>query len=114
MKKTSFRVVENTEAANAQAVKNNDNFKAVAFIKSRKADHKIHAMAAEMIDMAEQLDIVITDVIVDESANDDIDRAVVTDFCQTLDEVEAEAVFVNDILDFTSDPDDCLSSLILC
>lgn len=39
MKKTSFRVVENTEAANAQAVKNNDNFKAVAFIKSRKADH---------------------------------------------------------------------------
>ena len=58
------------------AVKNNDNFKAVAFIKSRKADHKIHAMAAEMIDMAEQLDIVITDVIVDESANDDIDRAV--------------------------------------
>ena len=61
-----------------------------------------------MIDMAEQLDIVITDVIVDESANDDIDRAVVTDFCQTLDEVEAEAVFVNDILDFTSDPDDLL------
>ena len=82
MKKTSFRVVENTEAANAQAVKNNDNFKAVAFV--------------------------ITDVIVDESANDDIDRAVVTDFCQTLDEVEAEAVFVNDILDFTSDPDDLL------
>lgn len=100
MKKTDFRVMDNRDVV-AQF-----DGKAIAFIKSRKADHKIHAMATEMIEMALDLDVELTDVIVDGSANDDIDRRVITDFCQTLDETEAVMVFVNNIFSFTTDPDD--------
>lgn len=111
MRKTMFNVVQTTEAANTEAVKNLEKFKAVAFIKSRKADYKLHAMAKEMIDVAVPLEIDITDVIMDESADDDIDRVEVTDFCKTVEEMEADAVFVSDILDFTRDPDDLLKFL---
>lgn len=100
MKKTDFRVMDNRDVV-AQF-----DGKAIAFIKSRKADHKIHAMATEMIEMALDLDVELTDVIVDGSANDDIDRRVITDFCQTLDGTEAVMVFVNNIFSFTTDPDD--------
>ena len=58
-----------------------------------------------------ELGIDITDVIMDESADDDIDRVEVTDFCKTVEEMEADAVFVSDILDFTRDPDDLLKFL---
>lgn len=102
MKKTDFRVMDNKDVT-AQF-----DGKAIAFIKSRKADHKIHAMAAEMIEMALALDVELTDVIVDGSADNDIDRGVITDFCQTLDETDAVMVFVNNIFSFTSDPDDLL------
>ena len=78
MKKTDFRVMDNRDVV-AQF-----DGKAIAFIKSRKADHKIHAMATEMIEMALDLDVELTDVIVDGSANDDIDRRVITDFCQYI------------------------------
>lgn len=100
MKKTDFRVMDNRDVV-AQF-----DGKAIAFIKSRKADHKIHAMATEMIEMALDLDVELTDVIVDGSANDDIDRRVITEFCQTLDGTEAVMVFVNNIFSFTTDPDD--------
>lgn len=100
MKKTDFRVMDNRDVVAPF------DGKAIAFIKSRKADHKIHAMATEMIEMALTLDVELTDVIVDGSANDDIDRRVITDFCQTLDGTEAVMVFVNNIFSFTTDPDD--------
>ena len=102
MKKTNFEVVDNPEA-----MKHLDD-KAIAFIKSRKAEHKIHAMAAEMIQMAKELDVELTDVIVDDMASDDIDRAIITEFCQTLDKTDAVMVFVSNIFAFTYDPDDLL------
>lgn len=68
MKKTDFRVMNN------QDVELEFDGKAIAFIKSRKADHKIHAMAEEMIKMALAIGIELTDVIVEGGANEDIDR----------------------------------------
>lgn len=79
MKKTDFRVMNNKD------VEVEFDGKAIAFIKSRKADHKIHAMAEEMIKMALAIGIELTDVIVDGGADEDIDRRSITDFCQTLD-----------------------------
>lgn len=100
MKKTEFRVMDNKD------VTPQFDGKAIAFIKSRKADHKIHAMAADMIEMALSRNIELTDVIVDDGVDEDIDRGVISDFCQTLDETEAVMVFVNNIFAFTTDPDD--------
>ena len=100
MKKTDFRVMNN------QDVELEFDGKAIAFIKSRKADHKIHAMAEEMIKMALAIGIELTDVIVDGGANEDIDRGSITDFCQTLDKTGAVVVFVDNIFSFTTEPDD--------
>ena len=100
MKKTDFRIMDNKDVASQF------DGKAIAFIRSRKADHKIHAMAAEMIAMALAVGIELTDVIVDGGADDDIDRRIISDFCQTLDETEAVMVVVNNIFAFTTDPDD--------
>jgi len=100
MKKTDFRVMNN------QDVELEFDGKAIAFIKSCKADHKIHAMAEEMIKMALAIGIELTDVIVDGGANEDIDRGSITDFCQTLDKTGAVVVFVDNIFSFTTEPDD--------
>ena len=100
MKKTDFRVMNNED------VEVKFDGKAIAFIKSRKADHKIHAMAEEMIKMALAIGIELTDVIVDGGAADDIDRRSIADFCQTLDKTGAVVVFADNIFSFTSDPDD--------
>lgn len=102
MKKANFEVVGNPEA-----MKHLDN-KAIAFIKSRKAEHKIHAMAAEMSEMAKELNVELTDVIVEDMASDDIDRAIIIEFCQTLDKTDAVMVFVSNIFAFTYDSDDLL------
>ena len=102
MKKTNFRVVRNTDE------KMKCDGKAVVFIKSRKADHKIHAAAAEMIKMAESLNLEVTDVIVDESANLDIDRAEITKLCQMVEVPETVMIIVTSVFDFTDDVDDLL------
>lgn len=100
MKRTDFKIMENKDVA--------PQFegKAIAFIKSRKAEYKIHAMAAEMIEMALAVGVELTDVIVDGGADEDIDRGSITDFCQTLDKSGAVVVFVDNIFSFTTDSDD--------
>ena len=111
MKKTNLKVMDNT-ANTKQAIKKETeqryDGKAIAFIKSRKAEHKIHKMAEEMYKTAELAGVELVDVIVDDSANDDIDRREITDFCKTVDDTDALVVLVNNLFAFTTDLDDLL------
>lgn len=108
MKKTNLRVMDNT-ANTKQAIKKETeqryDGKAIAFIKSRKAEHK---MAEEMYKTAELAGVELVDVIVDDSVNDDIDRREITDFCKTVDDTDALVVLVNTLFAFTADLDDLL------
>ena len=111
MKKTNLKVMDNT-ANTKQAIKKETeqryDGKAIAFIKSRKAEHKIHKMAEEMYKTAELAGVELVDVIVDDSANDYIDRREITDFCKTVDDTDALVVLVNNLFAFTTDLDDLL------
>lgn len=102
MKKTNFEVVSTPEAMNHL------DDKAIVFIKSRNTEHKNHAMAAEMIEMAKELDVELTGIILDDMSSDDIDRAIITEFCRILDKTDAVMVFVSNIFAFTYDPDNLL------
>lgn len=109
MNKTNLIVMDS--AANTKQVVKKETEqrycgKAIAFIKSRKAEHKIHKMADEMNKTAEQAGVELVDVIVDDSANDDIDRREITDFCKALDDTDALVVLVNNLFAFTTDLDD--------
>ena len=112
MKKTNLKVMDNT-ANTKQAIKKETeqryDGKAIAFIKSRKAEHKIHKMAEEMYKTAELAGVELVDVIVDDSANDDIDRREITDFCKTVDDTDALVVLVNNLFAFQT-----LQYLLLC
>ena len=103
MKKTNLRVMDNTANTKQDVKKETEqryDGKAIAFIKSRKAEHKIHKMAEEMYKTAELAGVELVDVIVDDSANDDIDRREITDFCKTVDDTDALVVLVNNLLKF--------------
>lgn len=109
MKKTNLRVMDsaaNTKQAVKKETEQRYDGKAIAFIKSRKAEHKIHKMAEEMYKTAELAGVELVDVIVDDSANDDIDRGEITNFCRTLDDTDALVVLVNNLFAFTTDLDD--------
>ncbi len=106
MKKTNFEVVDNSEA-----MKHLDN-KAIAFNKSRKAEHKIHAMAAEIIQMAKELDVELTNVIVDDMAGDDVNRAIIIEFCQILNKTDVVMVFLSNIFTFIYALDDLLQFIL--
>lgn len=98
----------NTKQAIKKETEQRYDGKAIAFIKSRKAEHKIHKMAEEMYKTAELAGVELVDVIVDDSANDDIDRREITDFCKTVDDTDALVVLVNNLFAFTTDLDDLL------
>lgn len=82
--------------------------KAIGFIKSRKSDDKIMEMAALMHTMAKDLEVDLVDVIVDETADFDVDRKYVTELVQYLEQPEILFVFVQSLLHISQDTDDLL------
>jgi phosphopantetheine adenylyltransferase len=69
MEKTKFKLHSNIEAI--KYYKGNT----VAFIKSRKEKRKIYAMEEEMIEFAKEVNLELSDVIVDDSPDIIVDIA---------------------------------------
>lgn len=82
--------------------------KAIGFIKSRKSDDKIFNMAERMYDMADELGVDIVDVIVDGTANYDVDRGYITELFQYIEQSEVVYVFVQSLFHISNDEDDLI------
>lgn len=80
--------------------------RAVIFLKSRKADFKIHSMAAQLNELAEDMNLEVEDIIVDSSGSTDVDRAEITELYKCIESSEVMIVLVKSILDITDDIDD--------
>lgn len=78
----------------------------VIFIKTRMSDDKIHALVAEMLEVADATDVEVVDVIVDEFASSDIDRDEVTRLSDWMENSRVGIIFVKSITDITDDDDD--------
>ncbi len=97
---------KNLKAMPEVKAQNKNEGKAVIFIKTRKSEDKIHAMAAEMSKMADDIGLDVVEVIVDEGNCTDIDRYMITTLCQSIDDEDVDMVLVKSILDIAGDPDD--------
>ena len=80
--------------------------KAVGFIKSRKSNDKIMAMADKMYALAVTVGVELVDVIVDETGSTDIDRKDVTTLCQLMEKRNVAFAFLQSIVHVTHDYDD--------
>lgn len=80
--------------------------KGVIFIKSRKSDDKIHNMVSNICNHAEERDVEIVDIIVDESSGFDVDRSEVDRLWNWIENSPVGIIFLKSILDITSDEDD--------
>lgn len=80
--------------------------KGVIFIKSRKSDDKIHNRVAIMRNHAEERDVEILDIIVDESCGLDVDRIAVDRLWDWIENSTVGIIFFNSIFDITCDKDD--------
>lgn len=80
--------------------------KGVIFIKSRKSDDKIHNVAASMRNHAEERDVEIVDIIVDESCGLNVDRIAVDRLWDWIENSAVGVIFFNSIFDITCDEDD--------
>lgn len=78
----------------------------VIFIKSRKSDDKIHNMVSNICNHAEERDVEIVDIIVDESSGFDVDRSEVDRLWNWIENSPVEIIFLKSIFDITSDEDD--------
>lgn len=78
----------------------------VIFIKTRMSDDKIHALVAEMLEVAEATDIEVIDIIVDELAGGDIDRESVDRLSDWIENSGVGIIFVKSITDISNDADD--------
>lgn len=78
----------------------------VIFIKTRMADDKIHALVAEMLEVAEATDVEVIDIIVDELAGGDIDREAVDRLSDWIENSGVGIIFVKSITDISNDADD--------
>lgn len=78
----------------------------VIFIKSRMSDDKIHALVAEMLEVADATDVEVVDIIVDEFAGGDIDRESVDRLSDWIENSVVGIIFVKSITDISSDADD--------
>ena len=82
------------------------NGKGVIFIKSRKSDDKIHNMVFNIRVHAEERDVDIVDIIVDESSGLDIDRSEVDRLWDWIENSPVGIIYLKSIFDITSDEDD--------
>ena len=78
----------------------------VIFIKSRMSDDKIHALVAEMLEVADATDVEVVDIIVDEFAGGDIDRESVDRLSDWIENSGVGIIFVKSITDISNDADD--------
>ncbi|MDD3416451.1 MAG: hypothetical protein PHY47_21010 [Lachnospiraceae bacterium] len=78
----------------------------VIFIKTRMSDDKIHALVAEMLEVAEATDVEVLDIIVDELAGRDIDRESVDRLSNWIENTGVGIVFVKSITDISNNEDD--------
>ena len=78
----------------------------VIFIKTRMSDDKIHALVAEMLEVAEATDVEVIDIIVDELAGGDIDRESVDRLSDWIENSGVGIIFVKSITDISNDVDD--------
>lgn len=78
----------------------------VFFIKTRMSDDKIHALVAEMLEVAEATDVEVIDIIVDELAGEDIDRESVDRLSDWIENSGVGIIFVKSITDISNDADD--------
>lgn len=82
------------------------NLKAVGLIKSRKSDSKIMGMAEKMYELAEAMSVELLDVLIDDTANTDVDRHEITAICRAFENEEASALIVLSLEHITDDEDD--------
>lgn len=80
--------------------------KGVIFIKSRKSDDKIHNMVSNIRTHAEERDVEIVDIIVDESSGLDVDRSEVDRLWDWIENSSVGIIYLKSIFDITSDEDD--------
>ena len=80
--------------------------KGVIFIKSRKSEDKIHNMVSNIRTHAEEKDVEIVDIIVDESSGLDVDRSEVDRLWDWIENSPVGIIYVKSIFDITSDEDD--------
>lgn len=80
--------------------------KGVIFIKSRKSDDKIHNMVFNIRAHAEERDVDIVDIIVDESSGFDVDRSEVDRLWDWIENSSVGIIYLKSIFDITSDEDD--------
>ena len=78
----------------------------VIFIKTRMSDDKIHALVAEMLEIAEATEVEVVDIIVDELAGGDIDRESVDRLSDWIENSGVGIIFVKSITDISYDEDD--------
>lgn len=83
-----------------------ENLKAVGLIKSRKADAKIMKMAESMYSLAEAMDVELLDVVVDETADTDIDREEITAVCSLIEKADISILIVQSLDHLTDDEED--------
>lgn len=74
----------------------------VIFIKSRMSDDKIHALVAEMLEVADETDVEVVDIIVDEFAGGDIDRESVDRLSDWIENSGVSIIFVKSITDISN------------
>ncbi len=80
--------------------------KGVIFIKSRKSDDKIHNMVSNIRAHAEERDVEIVDIIVDDTCGMDIDRSEVDRLWDWIENSPVGIIYFKSIFDITSDEDD--------
>jgi len=86
--------------------------KAVGFVKSRKSHDKIQNLCREITKISISKGMCIQEFIVDESAAVDIDRRIIDELMNRLEQEEYKCVVVQSILDFTKDTDDLVQFLL--
>lgn len=78
----------------------------VIFIKTRMSDNKIHDLVSEMKAVAEETNVDVVDVIVDEFASHDIDRDDISRLSDWMENSRVGIIFVKSITDITDDDED--------
>lgn len=78
----------------------------VIFKKTRMSDDKIHALVAEMLEVADATDVEIVDIIVDKLSGGDIDRESVDRLSDWIENSGVGIIFVKSITDISNDADD--------
>jgi len=83
-----------------------ERYAGIGFMKSRKSDDKMMCIAGNMIEYVAQKDIVLFDVITDESSGKDIDRKAIDRLVQWMEKDFIKVVLVRSIFEITTDKDD--------